>query len=378
MTKNHMHSNRLNTPESLLHAHFTGAERSYTALLIKGTKETPPLLSCQRPDISSDIFHQNLEEIGESLRVIEDTQTGKTFEIAEANTAEDPETADAEFATYNSAISSNAGNAVEFAENAALHPSARRVYIATPGNGFSSPYDSDEIKHLKKHGTFVHNGQPLPTIQALGRALTNEGIGLRRLSANSGGGNTATALMAHLPEGSISHVYLKGRTGLVRHHPLGLMVRMAILENFRSSKDNREHSVDPWKLDDRLWTLGERATQDKITELEKKYQRLGRVTILSKLISDGVVLAKGTGKHSQSPAIADTSHALHTQPDAQLTYHFSVKDRQYRQKFDMLTNFIKILNQNGKVQGLFVPGTHADHTFTPSVRWAFETYAFNR
>ncbi|MEK7095978.1 MAG: hypothetical protein AAB896_01670, partial [Patescibacteria group bacterium] len=110
---------------------------------IRDGQVTSDKLAVRRPEIDKDRFLQALEDINRTWGIITDPKTGKEFEIALANLSAPLDNGlDVELSTFTSSISGNPGNAVEFAENSALHPDRQRLYIATFGNGRSSYWDA--------------------------------------------------------------------------------------------------------------------------------------------------------------------------------------------------------------------------------------------
>lgn len=82
------------------------------------------------PEELPEEYIKALDEINESWRIIRDPITGKKFEIAQTGTSVDPENGiDAEFSTYSSSLSTNPGNAAEFAWHGMVNPGRRRLYI---------------------------------------------------------------------------------------------------------------------------------------------------------------------------------------------------------------------------------------------------------
>ena len=112
-------------------------------------------VTVERAHVGWDAYHTALEDINATFRVVTDEVTGQSFEIAVANQQATDDTVDAEISTFNSSISNNIGNAVEFAMHAASHPDRRRVYIASPGNGGSSHLSSAERRLVRDTGRLL-------------------------------------------------------------------------------------------------------------------------------------------------------------------------------------------------------------------------------
>ncbi|MEK7561903.1 MAG: hypothetical protein AAB541_03515, partial [Patescibacteria group bacterium] len=291
---------------------------------------TPPLMD-------EDRYHQALEDINCTWGTISDPQTGKTFEIALANLAAPADNGiDAELSTFTSSISGNPGNAVEFAENAALQPDRQRIYIASFGNGGSSYWESRERQYIRKTGRFTQSsGEALPTLEALARALKAADFIISRFSANSAGGAHATALMAALPEGQVTHAYLKSRPN-ISNHKLGLAWGAGILINdILDDMKYDKASKDPWKLTGKMIDEAREFLPNIYSdEAENRHktlrQKAGSSHRIGKILTDLTAISRG-GVEEDYPAEQDTVMALWKQPGALVTYHFPAHDRLYKQ-----------------------------------------------
>lgn len=355
-------------------------------------------LELPRPEIEEDDYYQALEDInltwGDTKGVIVDPQTGRQFEGGMANLQASPENGvDVEMSTFTSSLSGNMGNAVELAEHAALHPDRRRLYLASFGNGQSTYWTPEERKYIRRHGRYVQeNGEPLPTVASLARALEAADLAITRcFSTDSAGGGYATALMAAAPEGQVEHAYLKSRTN-ISNHRLALLWGLGILVG--DTLDDivyKKVSDDPWKL------TGEKISEAKDLlpnlygeEAQNRYasfaQKAGTSHKLSKMFNDLVAFSRG-GEAYGHPAAHDTVRALQQQPEALFTFHFPLQDRLYNSERDVLEFIARIYDlgrtanthiRDGQVEALLLPGRHRDHTQYPGLRWATERYAFGR
>ena len=345
----------------------------------------------ERPEINRDIYEQNLEDIDKTWGLITDPKTDKKFEIAMANiSAPVIDGMDAELSTFTSSISGNPGNAVELAENAALHPDRQRVYIASFGNGGSVYWDSKEVKHIKKTGRFTYGGsEALPTLAALTRALKSADFIITRLSANSAGGAHATALMGALPEGQVTHAYLKSRPNITNHR-LGILWGAGVL--LGDIIDDRKYaraSDDPWKLTsdvvkDAVAHMPDIYSKEVQNRHKSVLQKARSSHKASKMWNDLLSFSRG-GPEKDYPAVSDTIQALQNQPEALLTLHFPAQDRLYESMPIEAMEFINIAHfiggtalADGQIEALVAPGKHRDHTKYPGLRWAAEKYAFGR
>jgi hypothetical protein len=355
-------------------------------------------LALERPELSRDRYEQALSDINRSWGVIKgrvvDPKTGQNFEVAMANLEAPLENGvDIEMSTFTSSISGNPGNAVELAENAALHPERRRIYVASFGNGQSTYWSAEERKYIRKHGRYTaEDGRPLPTVEALARSLKAANLIMTRcFTTNSAGGGYATALMAALPEGQVSHAYFKSRTN-VSDHRLALLWGLGILGS--DTLDDiiyRKISNDPWKLTGqmieeakaRLPNVYSKESQNRHNNI---VQKAGSSHKITKMYNDLVAFSRGGTRHHH-PAAQDTARALQQQPEALMTYHFPLQDRLYNNVEDILT-FVYMVYRlgelasshiaDGQIEVLTPPGKHRDHTQYPGLRWAVEKYAFGR
>lgn len=348
--------------------------------------------------IEQEAYDAALAKLNNGLEVIVDPVTGKQFEVGILNEeAGDAEDADAEISTYSSSLSGNIGNAVEFAEHSATQPNRMRIYIANMGNGKSSYWNAKEIAHIKQTGRFVGaDGEVLPTIAALQRALTARGITVTRYSTDSAGGAIATALMHASEEGQVTHGYIKSRTNLVDHRPqLAWGIGMLIGD----AKDDGKYkaaSNDPWKMTPEMISAAKEAMpniygQDNSQGVPTAASTLLKIVrenshMTKKYWDDMIAYGRGERKDERNPAAADTTMAIEKQPDVLLTYHFPTSDRLYSP--DVLANAHSFLQQihlhrrnldrSTNAEALLMPGGHRDHTSYPALRWSMEAYAFGR
>lgn len=340
----------------------------------------------QRVSLTEDAYHKALEDVNSTFRVEEDKQSGKSFEIAIVNPGASSGFADVELSTYSSSISGNIGNAIEFAEHAALNPARARIYVASFGNGGSSYWDESERKHITESGRFTQrNGESLPTVDALSRVLQRlGGLTVNRFSTNSAGGAYATALMRAMPEGQITNAYIKSRPNISNHPSGPLWGAGLMLSELKDSKNYKANTEDTWDLTANVIKNAEPRLSaiygDKAVEWSMKGASEKGV---KKLYWDMKAFSKGGAKYN-FPASIDTAVALRQQPEAQMTFHFPEKDRLYGDLRQDVAEFLKRIHalnafvQPGQVEAAVMPGTHHDHSQYPSLRWSIENYALNR
>lgn len=320
-----------------------------------------------------------LEEINSTWRIIHDPLSDTAFEVAEVNTNQ-PMDGVLDNSTFSSSLSGNLGNAFEFAYRGTATPGERRIYVATMGNGGSDNFSKKELKYLRQSGRLTDEVEgktiALPTIQALRRALEFEGWQPSKMSADSFGGNIATALMADFEPDQINHVYIKGRPNISQHSPIKLAHDMLITENMKNSKVNYETSSDPWKMSS--WILEETKRHlPRVYGVEVKHRGNIARQLGSYLL--GLSIGPLPNQPQTSPAFIDTRAALERQPSALATFEFPNRDVLYKSKADY-EKFIVAIGKAARsnVQGVVTPGTHGGHAYSPNARAASERYAFSR
>ena len=345
-------------------------------------------------DVDTDRYWQALDDINSTWGVIKDPITAKEFEIAMANLSAPRDNGlDVELSTFTSSISGNPGNAVEFAENAALNPDRQRLYIASLGNGRSGYWTSEEREYVQAHGRFIDpDGNPLPTIASLKDALEYADLTPTRLSTNSTGGSIATALMAALPEGQVTHAYIKSRPNISDHPSRLLWGAGVLLGDILDERKFKKASKDPWRLtgdmiDEAKGRMPGIYSEEAHNQHKTFRQKAGSSHKLGKMITDLTAASHG-GQTHDFPASRDTARAIEQQPEAFLTYHFPSEDRLYASlddihQFLLKTHFVGSVAVReaiiaGRVELLHMPGRHRDHTQYPAMRWSMERYAFSK
>lgn len=341
------------------------------------------------PEELPEEYIKALNEINQSWKIIRDPITGRKFEIAQTGLDSDPEDGiDAEFSTYSSSISSNAGNAAEFAWHSMANPGRRRLYVATMGNGSSDNFTNDELAHIRKTGRLTWEDKQgktvaLPTIRALRGALMEAGLdNIERMSADSFGGSIATALMSELAENQVTHTYLKGRTNIRTHAWPGLAWKMLFREDIVNGRKNRRDTTDPWSLHQSDGALGKEAKK-RLTNVYGQQHEGAAGNKLKQLTSYVMGLSKGAGRDgSPAPAVVDTTAALRRQSRAKLTIDMPKGDLLYAGKAEHYAERV-VQDLGARVVGntvevLLSEGTHNGHGQYPMQRDASERYAFTR
>ena len=374
-----------------------GNNLSYTAIRLSLLQEevihtdTVVIPRCQH--INENDYYQSLDDMNRTFRVLQDLETRQRFEIAEANLQADPtQGVDAALSTFTSSLTGNLGNAIEFALRAASQPVHRRLYIASPGNGKTSYWSKKEQQYIRRTGRFTQeSGQALPTIAALKRVLDRNGYTVTRFSTDSAGGAYATALMRELPEGQVTHAYIKSRPNIsdngkgdLGHWQTYVWGLSIFASDILDDRKFKRASNDPWK--ERLEYRSKQAVRRLLPRIytpEFRIQEDIHTHSLSKMWTDILALSRGGARH-RHPAAVDTAYALAKQPEALVTYHFPRNDQLYSllpddgEIFLREISYFGALATNGQVEALIMPGTHRDHTNYPSFRCSIESYAFQR
>src|SRR5260370_14640669 len=372
-------------------------EATRLSLRQAGVIHTDTIVIPRRQYINENDYNQAIEDINKTFRVLKDPETGQQFEIAEANLQADPTKGfDAGLSTFTSSLTNNLGNAIELALRAASQLDHRRLYIGSPGNGKTSYWSKKEQQYIRRTGRFTQeDGKALPTIAALKRVLDLGGYVITRLSTDSAGGAYVTALMRELPEGQVTHAYIKSRPNISEHgkgnlgnwqtYLWGLSILISdVLDDSRF----RWASADPWKK--KLEYVAKQTARQRMTRIyapesirEQRIQEDVRTHGLNKMWTDMQTLSRG-GAAQSHPAAVDTAYALAKQPEALVTYHFPRNDRLYNLLPEDAEIFLREISHlgsfvtSGQIEALIMPGAHRDHTYYPSFRQSIESYAFQR
>lgn len=367
------------------------------ALQQDGTIHTDTVVIPRYQQVNENDYRQALEDINRTFRALKDPETDQQFEIAEANLLADPaQGIDTGLSTFSSSLTSNPGNAIEFALHAASRPDRRRLYIASPGNGKTSYWSKKEQIYIRRTGRFTQeDGRALPTIAALKRVLDQAGYVVQRFSTDSAGGAYITALMRELPEGQITHAYIKSRPNISGHgrgdlgnwqtYLWGLGI---FINDVLNDRQFQRASTDPWK--EKIVNASDRTLRQHLPRIyapesmqEQHIQEDINTHNPGKLWTDMLSLSRGGATHNH-PAAIDTAYALARQPGVLVTYHFPLHDSLYNLLPEDAETFLHETwrlgapTTNGQIEALIMPGAHRDHTCYPSFRWSIESYVFHR
>lgn len=332
--------------------------------------------------ISHEQYRLALGDINETWQVVQDDETGKTFEVAIANLGGiAAHGMDLEISTFSSSLSGNIGNAIELAMNsvAAGRP---RMYVASFGNGGSSYLDRNERKYTRETGRFIDEDGALPTIQALARTIERQDHKVTRISTRSSGGAHATALMAALPEGQITDAYLRSRPNICDHSDKPLF--WAALLTSGDKVDSARYakiSTDPWRITaERKSEAHDALPRLRSQEAVEQLARIERVNMVVKAWTDLLAFSRG-GLERGHPAVYDTIVALRRQPAARIVHHIPKYDLHYFDPQADITTHLEEVHvmkptYAKDIEAIVTAGHHTGQAFHPGAAWAAEKFAF--
>jgi hypothetical protein len=205
---------------------------------------------------------------------------------------------------------------------------------------------------------------------------------ISRISADGIGGAQATALMALLPKGQVTHVYIKGRPNIANHSNRYIWGIGSLLTTMVDRRRYDRISVDEWRSGPDLINLAKLKTQT-VYGPDSKCDQAPEASVRANWINRKWLETMSSAVARCSPALVDTSIALCRQPEALITYHFPAEDMLYKNMPEDAFSFLgelcsSRLTRVGQTEALIMPGTHFDHMSYPSIRWSAEKYAFER
>ena len=376
MIRQELISRYYHEPEGLILPEYHTNRRPSGIEVVEGTAGPfLPLDGLDEREVSEALY-----EISRSLRVVE--YNGSYFEIATVNEAVRPRYAVMlHISTYNSSISSNPGNAIELAAQAVRFPQFVHLYVASPGNGATSPLADvrgGERTYASQTGRFTREQEGrtvgLPTFQNLYRALEKEGLTVTRLmGTDSAGGNYAPGLAVSMEPGQLDAAFFSERSGFVNLSLPRIVGGMAIELFWHNWKNNRI-SPDPERM------TGNKKTQ-AVEALEAYRDLPTRQTVNAHQLSLGVrvsslwatmqALRRGSTS-TESPLVEDINTLLRHHPNARLTFGMAENDPLYinpeRCHAAARAFLAELAIQNTPVRIVFLPGmTHSYKTWFPDI-----------
>lgn len=282
----------------------------------------------------------------------------------------------------------NEGNAIELAYMAFKHPEKPIVYVESPGNGNSTDLTTEEYQLATQDGKLVHEVrynsgkiagyESFGTLEALARALDNEGISVSHLSSNAGGAHFSTALLAALPENSVERAFLYNPTNISDRNVVALT--LGNLKEIITQGKYAKSSKDPLQLTDERKKMAQEVMsaipKRKIDLIRGATHNPAKLSRQQKIFRHGN--ANGQAAAVQS-VIGQVRHA-----DLRQTFVFPEFASHYKDPGDFV-DFMQIIGKLGgqvieltDLESLKIPMGQYGHSHFPTVRATLEGYAFNR
>jgi hypothetical protein len=353
------------------------------------TKALHPL---EMPEKSS--IEDKLHEIGKNVRVI--SYGDSTFEVAVVNEGVSKEKIMLHISTYSSSISGNAGNAYELAMQAALYPNYVHIYVASFGNGGTSPLLPEDAVYARETGRFTEergdDTVAIQSIQNMHHALENEGLAVTNvMGTDSAGGPYARAYALTLDEDQLDSAFFSEVSGMVHLSIPRIVYGIAMKEMFINSKNNEKISPDCASLKQGTIALedGTEISKEQFAKMildsyadmpNRKLlvaKQIGGLAKLQAMYTSLQSLRRGP-KGNKNPFIDDTNALLERHPTAQITYGFADKDPLYKENPELLRNAIieqlsQLSVQQAGVRAVVIPKmTHAYNTHFPTLYHAIQ------
>ncbi|HET8709071.1 MAG TPA: hypothetical protein VFL85_02190, partial [Candidatus Saccharimonadales bacterium] len=332
--------------------------------------------------LDPDVVRANMKEGVENLRVLRCGNS--TFEISTIGTGP----VVAHKSTYNSAESSNKGNLREHANLAARFPGFTHLYMASFGNGGTSPLTEheDEGKYVSRTGRFTRRrpdgtAEPIYSVRKEHEALADAGFDVSMIfGTDSAGGSYATALALAMEPGQLKKAFFSEHAGFVDLSRWAIAYGMLWRET-RNGNENRELSPDP-----------EAITGEKVAEATQLYDAYLSDKTRQLLDDSGMkVTEKATklyvrgrnmyrvmnglrrGPHDGIfPHLEDTNYMLEHQPDAKIVFGMAERDVLYKNPalcHQAARTFLQaVAVRNATVEAMILPEmSHAYHTHMPAM-----------
>lgn len=269
--------------------------------------------------------------------------------------------------SYSSSFTGNPGNVTEVAEWAAFNPNRSYAYVASPGNGLTSPLAPDERKYYRRHGRlfFEDEGrfEPMPFIKALHLALKERGITPTRLGSDSAGAVVTTAY-GTLPEvrDEIRSVHQNVRTNIENRPVPKLAYGMLYTEGRINGPKHTKATLDPLSIP--KWD--EYVRQQIPDNYRAKDYEPGKS--VSMLVTNIFGLGRGPG--ADDPALLDNSAFLRNNSEADVLFTNGREDPLVdangidRRMHEMCERLSRLTS--GRVMSAIIDGaSHGPHTFYP-------------
>jgi hypothetical protein len=289
-----------------------------------------------------------------------------TFEVSyiEQGAADDTEL---RISSYSSSFTGNPGNVTEVAEWAVQNPSRSYAYVASPGNGLTSPLARDERHYFRRYGRLLHEDQAdceaLPIVRALHLALKERGIVANRLASDSAGAVMTTAYGATTASsGSIQSIHQNVRPNIENRSYSQMVYGMVYLENMINGPRHAKSTLDPLSIP--KWDAFVR--QHIPQSYQGKQYRVGKSAPM--LLSYAIGLSRGA--EAGDPALADNTAFLRNNDTADILFTNGREDPLVNPTtIDTRMRFLcSALSRHtsGRVSAVIVDSvSHGLHTFYP-------------
>lgn len=372
-------------PEGLYLQEYIGLTSNAGTSNLVVASETRPLHDSPAPD-AVDV-DEVLHEVSYNLRAIE--SGGSTFEIATANTDVASDDVMLHISTYSSAISTNPGNAYEFAAQAVRYPNVKHLYVASFGNGGTSPLLPRDAHYAKKTGRIMHGGpddaKPLQSIQNLHDALDNEGLAITRImGTDSAGGHYARALAITMEPNQLSHAFFSETSGFKNLGIPRIAYAMMIKEGLLNAKKNRQLSPDSEMVNaekiDRAKAILKKYEDTDQRQALQKVSTSARESLAS-MWTSAQTLRRGPW-FSKDPLVLDTNVLVAQHPSAKITFGLAENDPLYKSPNVAHAAAVRFLGAlttvDMPVRVVMIPGmSHAYNTYFPSLYHAVKRQALS-
>jgi hypothetical protein len=352
----------------------------------------------------------NIDVINRSLRVTE--VGGDIYETAVVRSkSEQCKGAMLHISTFSSSISNNPGNGFEFAVQAALYPDMDHIYVASPGNGGSSPIRNvgmqiktphglmDQREYFKRTGRMTYEDgsetKSLPYLTNMQEMLESLGVEITGfIGTDSAGGSYATGLTLAMPEDQIKHAFFSERSNFIRLGRVGLAYGMLVTENVRHGNRMKGLVVDGLRIIDPISVNAPRidapdsANVTLAKERIKGTQEIQRNSIrqqVGAMATSLAALSRGPEgdsgyDNSEDSLLADVNAMIARHPNGRFTFTLAEFDPLYRGRADELARIFlaNIDVQRADVCAIILEKLpHAYHTYLPLLQDALRRAAFD-
>lgn len=351
----------------------------------------------------------NLEVINSSLQVTEEGGDAYECAIIRSNSeSRNKNGAMLHISTYSSSISTNPGNAFEFAVQAALYPDMDHIYVASPGNGGSTSIRNvdmqigtphglmDQREYFKKTGRTTYedgsNTQPLPYLANMQKALEKLSVDITGfIGTDSAGGSYATGLALAMQKDQLTHAFFSERSNFMRLGRGSLAYGMLVTENVHNSNRMKGIVIDGLRVVDPISVNAPRidkpgsANVTLVEECITKAQEFKKNSMsqqIGAMVTSLTALSRGSEEYNnnlQNPLVADVNAMIARHPNGMITFSLAEFDPLYKGQADKLAQrFLASIDvQQEDVRAIILEKLpHAYHTHLPLLQDTIRRQAF--